>query len=663
MNRKLLIFINILLIFALIPGCGDSDKNEAEYLEVSEQNIDFVELESKKYFLIRSNTDWTVTCDQNWLNFLPVSGKNNFSIEVAAQANNNPDIRTATITVSSNNAPTQTVLVTQGGLEPFIIISPKTLDALTFGENVTIEVTASYQWGIKIPDEDADWIVVKSQSQTQAELTVYANQTGEDRLSNVTFGLMEFSDKFQTYPVSQPAMDIEFPDEGEIANEITLTGANVNLTHIREVWFGDVKGTIADGQTAKSMTVAIPSTTGEGTYDLKIVTFNDFEVIVGQIVLKLPIAPEVTLPAEAVIGRKINLTGENLDIITEVWFGDAEGVIAEGFTAAAMDVTVPAAAKEGEADVKVIYVGNQELVAGKILLKLVAPEVVAPTEGYIGGKVTLTGTNLDFIDKIFFGELEGAIAADRTDASLNVTIPATATPGTVALKAIYLETKELAVGSITLSEMPFDPTENLCRFAGSCLSDVPALTTGRDINGAYNVDGGRNIRYAFDGVKSQADKDLVDYASIYQSCTLSGFILSTRTSTPLTYWQSNSGAILGEVEAGGTAWFKLDYSATSKGSVTFDKIVIHPRGGAPNTASFTIEVSDDNTTWTKIIKAEDSPVLNTAWATAVPLEFEQTVTAKYVRYVVISSADGELNTGSGYGNIGLTSFEMYRTKP
>jgi len=94
---------------------------------------------------------------------------------------------------------------------------------------------------------------------------------------------------------------------------------------------------------------------------------------------------------------------------------------------------------------------------------------------------------------------------------------------------------------------------------------------------------------------------------------------------------------------------------TTAGSVTFDKVVLYARDNNGETEEYEIEYSDDNLNWTKLVKAADSTPLNSI---VTPREhtFDQTVTAKYVRYV------GVKHKTAGSGNLGLTGLEIYRTK-
>ena len=377
------------------------------------------------------------------------------------------------------------------------------------------------------------------------------------------------------------------------------------------------------------------------------------------------ILPEMVLPDEAVVGTNINISGTGLLEINEVWFGNTKGVIEEEErTNSAMVVTISGDATLGEVDVKIFFGDKgRNRVIGSI--NLLSPRPVIndlPEFVTIGGGLVLTGTNFDLIDEVWFGDVQGTIEAGRTDVSMTVTIPVTASEGEVDLKIIYLGSFELTVGQIKLMGADCDPERNLTLFAGSTYPGAPDLTFQNNSN--FNT-GGRQAKYAFDGVFDGATYDAFkdNYDLYYFSGTqnLTGLGITAQTgSNSNTYWQGgSSGQAVGEVADGGTTWLKLNYSSTSgysktNGFVTFDKIVMHNRNGSAEVLTFTIEVSDDDSNWVKIVPSEKSFSLDGNRQKAHTIELDEPVTAKFVRFVVVS-------TNGGVTNVGISCFKLYNT--
>lgn len=66
-------------------------------------------------FDIKSNVNWNITSDQNWLTFNKNSGNNDETITLLASENSASASRTALVTISSDNLPNQIITVTQNG--------------------------------------------------------------------------------------------------------------------------------------------------------------------------------------------------------------------------------------------------------------------------------------------------------------------------------------------------------------------------------------------------------------------------------------------------------------------------------------------------------------------------------------------------------------------
>ena len=192
---------------------------------------------------------------------------------------------------------------------------------------------------------------------------------------------------------------------------------------------------------------------------------------------------------------------------------------------------------------------------------------------------------------------------------------------------------------------------DLALYAGSLASDI-AVTTGSESE--FKEIGGRQAIFAFDGCYDAASYDRVDYATIYGADKV-----PTRGRT---FWQTDGNYPFGEIPNGRVpgrerVWIMLDYSKTSTGSVTFDKIVLysHYWKVSGDVKKYTIEISDDNKWWVKVVKADDTQTLP-KYNIPVTHQLAKPVTARYVRYVCVDKTSEDTNKS------GLTSFQLYRTK-
>ncbi len=67
-------------------------------------------------FDVVSNTTWSISVDEAWLDVSSLSGSNNETVTITAEANTGTTPRSATITVSGTGVPDKTVTVTQNGI-------------------------------------------------------------------------------------------------------------------------------------------------------------------------------------------------------------------------------------------------------------------------------------------------------------------------------------------------------------------------------------------------------------------------------------------------------------------------------------------------------------------------------------------------------------------
>jgi len=98
-------------MFLAIPG--SENDNESKLSATLSDNSLLPASGGTRTITITSNTDWTVSSDVTWLTISPVSGSNDGTVTVTAEANTTESQRTATITVNGTGATAQTISVTQ----------------------------------------------------------------------------------------------------------------------------------------------------------------------------------------------------------------------------------------------------------------------------------------------------------------------------------------------------------------------------------------------------------------------------------------------------------------------------------------------------------------------------------------------------------------------
>ena len=371
MKRKIL-FLSTFLFFVFLIGCND-DKN-AEFLEVNEESFDLLgEDGDGGSFMIKSNTEWTVTCsDDNWLKCTPTSGKGDAGVVLSAAYNTTANIRTGAITVSTPGGISRTIIVAQFGTEPGIIARPETLAANSGGGIINIRVTSTHEWEVIVPDNAKDWISVSTAQTTSlkgwAVLRYELNETDKDRSADVVFKLKN-GDKTAVVNILQafivPPEGVSFEKDAVLGMRFTVSGKY--LSSIAKVFFGETEAEIVS-LTDELLTVNVPATASEGLVDLRII-YGTKEMNLGTVNVIPPFPSVTSMPGKAQIGMSFVIHGSMFNVVEKVILGNTEATFERGKTPNyTMMVTVPATAREGAVDVKFIYLGGSELKAGTINL-------------------------------------------------------------------------------------------------------------------------------------------------------------------------------------------------------------------------------------------------------------------------------------------------------
>jgi hypothetical protein len=159
---------------------------------------------------LTTKLSWTASSDQSWLTLNSTTGTGNKTFIFTAGANPSNESRTATITISAQVSPIQTILITQQGLNHAPVSNAGTAQIVNEGETVTLDGSGSSD-----PDDDPltyHWTApegIKLSSETAATPTFTAPEVSED--TDFTFTLV----------INDETEDSE-PDE------VVITVLNVN---------------------------------------------------------------------------------------------------------------------------------------------------------------------------------------------------------------------------------------------------------------------------------------------------------------------------------------------------------------------------------------------------------------------------------------------------
>jgi hypothetical protein len=296
---------------------------------------------------------------------------------------------------------------------------------------------------------------------------------------------------------SEPILLTSFTPTPIKFNEVlTITGDYLNL--INEVIFTD-RITVAKAafisQSRTELKLKVPAAAQTGKIAISngaeepIIIYSNTELTV-----KLPgftsMAPN---PVKA--GTAITITGTNLDLVKNVLFGGNKSVTtftSQSLTQIVLNVPVDAM----DDTLKIIPASGVVVKSGAALVMVVPAVSVSPTTVKNEEDITVTGTNLDLIDKVTFGGgKQGTIKAGGSATQILVTVPVDAVSGVVDF--ITKATKTVHGPSLTIVDPVFT---SFAPSSAAAKTDIVITGTNLDLvtkvmftGGIQGVIGVRNL--------------------------------------------------------------------------------------------------------------------------------------------------------------------------
>lgn len=238
-----------------------------------------------------------------------------------------------------------------------------------------------------------------------------------------------------TIGYSEPISIVSFtPLTVKAGDELTITGDYLNL--VGEVIFPDRVSVLKadfNSQSRTQIKVDVPAQAQTG----KIAVSNAAEepIIVysaTNLTVKLPAFTSIT-PNPVKAGTALTITGTDLDLAQKVTLGGNKVITSANFvshTAAEIVLNVPDDTKDGK--VIMTPASGVEVVSADELIMVVPTVSVTPVTLKNGQDITVTGTDLDLINKVIFGgNKQGTIKAGGTATQILVTVPDNAITGVV----------------------------------------------------------------------------------------------------------------------------------------------------------------------------------------------------------------------------------------
>ncbi len=275
---------------------------------------------------------------------------------------------------------------------------------------------------------------------------------------------------YVTVPVTDAIVTGYSPDKGTVGTVLKIEGRN--LEQVTEIRFADVKvlsdsfTEVVEGSENSSVSFAVPAgsyAAGESEVSIATVWGGDKVIdVTAEHPFKMQ-TPKVAAAAQpegenAKIGDELVLTGEFLDLLSDIKWGAYELIVLEQ-TPSSLTVKFPSSIEKADpivakADITAVY-GQpaQKFVlaanyrvdttpagpAKPVLVKMEAEDGGADNKFYLGKTITVTGENMASVEGFTVDGVEAALSGEPNDVEAKFIVPDGVT---------FTEAKEVAIEAV-----------------------------------------------------------------------------------------------------------------------------------------------------------------------------------------------------------------------
>lgn len=280
-------------------------------------------------------------------------------------------------------------------------------------------------------------------------------------IGSIIFSCSEAT-KIEAEKQEAPIISDFSPKSGKAKTEIKVWGDNFGT--VNKVMIGDVESGIKYKLTQDTIIIYPLSNSKTGKIKL-INTYGETEST-DVFTMEYPIPVLTSVPENGEAGKEIMIEGENLNVISEIKFGD---VVAEITYQSDKEIVVKVPTNvpdNGKISFSYFNGENTISIESDDTFSPTKPDPVFNTlditEANEGSAITFTGQNLTIIEKVLFGDMEGTITS-REETKLTVTVPEVENDQTnLIVKATYYTDKKITITeSFTIKDVKLYFYENV----------------------------------------------------------------------------------------------------------------------------------------------------------------------------------------------------------
>lgn len=311
------------------PDKGGNEKPENVTLDLSVTDLTFEATGGTKEFIVRSNTDWTITNTSAWCQISTDKGRTDEAVTVSVSAYTGMEDRNTNLTVKSGNV-TKILSVTQKRKNA-IVLSKDKFDVPQAGGNIDIEVKSNIQYEVTIPEEYKDWIkeAVKSKAveTKNFSFTISANEDYSKRDGFIVFEGNAVKDTVRIYQaqidkliltkaqcnISSSEQNVEVELRTNVDFEVTIPDSVsgwINLIQTRAIRTDKVNLSIGEneGYDSRNAVVIFKDKNSELSDTLRIEQAQKNAIIIGQKKYDLPqVGGNITVEVQSNIQYQVTI--------------------------------------------------------------------------------------------------------------------------------------------------------------------------------------------------------------------------------------------------------------------------------------------------------------------------------------------------------------------
>ncbi len=219
-----------------------------------------------------------------------------------------------------------------------------------------------------------------------------------------------------------PAITSFSPSSGVVGTQIVIEGEN--LQNVTTAYINDIEVEVSSRITGSYITITATSDGRSGI--IKVVSAEGDASTSSSFTYTYPTPTLEVMPSTFVAGEQVFIEGSNLNAIQEIWITSEDGTVTtvDTFTAieAELEFKVPNVSA-GEADLEFSYFNGStsaSFVAGSVIIVNDGVFITSDLDGTyaMGDQITIEGSGLAVIEKVFIGDIEQSIVGTTTATQL-----------------------------------------------------------------------------------------------------------------------------------------------------------------------------------------------------------------------------------------------------